>query len=76
MKAPKWERQEIKILVDRFLELLGLSGKFTIRYTKHKMWSLRFQEFDGSSGQQLLLNAHLAVKLSNKGIHGVVVHRG
>lgn len=68
------ERKDIRKIINSFMKLLDLSAKFTIRLTKYELWSVRFQEFDGSMGQQLLLNAHLAVQLSNMGIQNVVVH--
>jgi len=68
------ERRKIRKHIDNFMMKLGLYAKYTVRFTKYEAWSIRFKEFSGSIGQGLLLQAHLALKLSEDKIHNAVVH--
>lgn len=68
------ERTVIKAIIDNFMKLLDRKAKYTVRFTKYEAWSIKFREFDGSVGQQMLLEARLAVRLSEEKTHNAVVH--
>lgn len=68
------ERAMIKAIIDNFMRVLDRKAKYTVRFTKYEAWSIKFREFDGTYGQMLLLQARLAVRLSEEKIHNAVVH--
>lgn len=74
MTEPANERKAIRKIIDDFLKKLSLSAKYTVRFTKYEAWSIKVREFSGSLGQQMMLSAHLAIKILEDKIHNVVIH--
>lgn len=68
------ERRIIREVIDDFLKKLGLSARYTVRFTKYESWRIRLQGFSGSFEQRFMLETHLAVELSKKRIHNAVVY--
>lgn len=58
------EREILTQIVMGFMARLGLAATYSVKPAKNQKWVIEFEEFDGSYGQQLLFNAHLAVTLS------------
>ena len=58
------EREILTQIVMDFMATLGLAATYSVKPEKNQKWVIRFTEFDGSYGQQLLFNTHLAVTLS------------
>ena len=76
MTGPANERRTIRKIVDDFLKKLDLNAKYTVRFTKYEAWAIRVKEFSGTLGQQMMLSAHLAIKILEDKIHNVVIHWG
>jgi len=67
------EESTIRKTIDSFLTKLDIGAKYFVNFTKFEQWSVKFKRFSGSLGQRMLLEAHMAVRLSGK-THAIVLH--